>query len=379
MKLHIFYGCLLFLSINAHQAEQFIYPVADFDSGNQLAIIHQKSLDHVTLWFFNQDTQVVSQGLSSFLTPANFRIMPSQDGFSFIDQGYIKIKYFNKRSPETIEIYEPISLFSGMNWIDTSTFYFTAREGENYQIFQGGLHSNVKRLSNESIDFLYPTKIGDTFFCIKRSKDHHFKITMQPWLPINFSEYQILPETVIVPYTDTPLCFLKMVSDSQGFYLHAPTLRHNDSHGMYIFSCHHLTKTNDGWKTEELFKFALPLKYLQGPDRLYESIEPFLPNYTMKDYIYYIDFDIDTNSCKIMNFYIPEKKVIDLTLNLHTKNHDNKSVKLFAPYIIQSGNNLEQQDNVIQFFHGTIVEKNENDIAISEYLEKKLLLINTKM
>ncbi len=51
MKKYIFFTlCFMF-----HQSytEQFIYPVADFDHGNQLMMLYQKSLEEVELWIWD--------------------------------------------------------------------------------------------------------------------------------------------------------------------------------------------------------------------------------------------------------------------------------------------------------------------------------------
>lgn len=330
------YTLMISLSLaywNIH-AQEFVYPVADFDNGKQLVIIHQKSLDDVEVWFFDQENKSMIKGISSFLVPANLRILPTKNGFSFIDQGFIKIKMFDKRSPKTITTYEPISLISSMNWIDDHTFYFTAREGDYYQTFKGDIESNIQRLSCEPIDFLYPAKIDDSWYCIKRTIDQQFKITLQSWNPIDFNQYQILPEKIILPLTDRSLCFLKMVSNQEGFYLQAPEFKSNHHDELYEFSCHHLVKNSSEWTSQELFNFTIPLRYIHGVDRLYESIEPFLPNYTIQDIIYYVSFNQENSRFELFEFYIPTKTVINLTDNFIKKN--NMNAQLFAPYIFNS-------------------------------------------
>jgi hypothetical protein len=54
----LLYVCL---GIATHmQAEQFVYPVADFAHGNQLALIYQKSLQDIELWFLNTTKNLIS-------------------------------------------------------------------------------------------------------------------------------------------------------------------------------------------------------------------------------------------------------------------------------------------------------------------------------
>ena len=366
MKVYLFIAMTILLHIHI-QAEQFLYPVTDFDNENKLVIIHQKSLDDVEVWFFDQETKTIEKGLSSFLIPANLRILPTKDGFSFIDQGFIKIKQFNKRSPKTISVYEPISLISAMNWIDDHTFYFTAREGDYYQTFQGNTESNIQRLSSEPIDFLYPSKIDDIFYCIKRTPDQQFKITMQSWNPIEFDQSQILPENVIVPLTDEALCFLKMITHKEGFYLQISELQSNQDDSLYTFSCHHLIKIeNEQWISQKLFDFIIPKKYINGSSRLYESMELFLPNYSIKDYIYYVSFNQDHNIFELFKFHISTQSKIDITDNFMQKNEINHN-QLFAPYILNS-----------KIYCGIIAQDLPIDIFMQNNFNINLPSVNTK-
>jgi len=328
----IIFKLLIFINFSL-QAEQFLYPVAHFADDN-LVMIYQKSLDNIELWFFDQKKHIATKMLSSFFIPANFQLLPSENGFSFIDRGNIKIQYFTKRSPKTIGIYEPISFFSSIHWIDDHHFYCTAIEGDFYQIFYGDDDGNMQRLSCEFIDFLYPQKINNEIYCIKRDLDYNFKIVVQPWLPINFNEYQILPETIILSTTSQPLCFLHMISKSEGFYLQAPEYKGEKHNELYEFSCYHLFKNDDEWQSEQLFSFMIPLGYIHGSSRLYESIEPFLPNYTVQDYVYYTTYNKNTDEFEITSCHIKTKTIQKHIQEFYQKNKSNN--QLFAPYILQS-------------------------------------------
>lgn len=342
--------CILFMINLLYSYEEFIYPVAHCKDFKQIVFLHQKSLDTIELLFFDETSQITTQQLSSFCIPANFRMLSTKNGFSFIDQGFVKIKYFNKRSAQTILMYEPISFISSMNWIDEETFYFTALEGDYYQTFQGTTNSELKRLSYQPIDTLYPNKMGDSWYCIKRTTDHQFKITMQSWNPVDFTQYrnEMQPETIIVEISNKPLCFLKMLSDQEGFYLQAPQIKKNDSE-VYAFSCHHVVQGVDStWRSDELFNFGIPVKYVHGPDRLYESMEPFLPNYTVQDFVYYVDFNETENRFELLEFHIVTKTTKNLTHDFMKKNHLHHQ-KIFAPQIFNE-----------KIYCGIIIEQTKN-------------------
>lgn len=327
--------CILLMSNLLYSYEEFIYPIAYCKDLKQIVFLHQKSLDTIELLFYDQASQITTQQLSSFCIPANFRMLPSNDGFSFIDQGFIKIKYFNKRSPQTILMYEPISFISSMNWIDDETFYFTAREGDYYQTFQGNINSELQRLSCQRSDTLYPNKIDSHLYSIKRTSHHEYSITMQPWNPIDFTERsnQAQSEIILVEPSNKPLCFLKMVSAKEGFYLQAPQFK-KSNHELYDFSCCRVwQKDTTSWQSDELFSFSIPAKYIHGPERLYESIEPFLPNYTVQDFIYYVDFNETEHRFELLEFQISTTTTKNLTDDFMKKNCLHQQ-KIFAPKFI---------------------------------------------
>jgi hypothetical protein len=320
MKKYIF--LVTFFQLMQLDAQHFIYPVADFDNGRKLIILYQKSLQDIELWFFNPATGSAMRGLSSFLAPANVRMMPSGKGFSFIDQGYIKIKEFDKRSARTLPIYEPIGLFSCMNWIDEENFYFTALQGEFYQIFQGDMQANVQQMTYEEIDALYPQKIGSKLFYIQRGTKNHASIVEKLW---NQDE---LPK-IIIPALDNKPCFLRMISQQEGFYLQAPTKKIDNPDDCYQFACHHITKLDEKWTSEKLFNFYIPARYITGADRLYESIKPFLPNCTLTPDIYFVSWNLDCKKFELLKFNA-QRKIIE---NIGSSKAIDTSEQIFAPYV----------------------------------------------
>lgn len=329
MKINIFLIIFIFYFFNSY-AEQFVYPVADFNNGNQYMVIHQKSLSDIELWIVNESTGYATKGLSSFLVPANLRMMPCGKGFSFIDQGYIKIKEFEKRSPKTLPIYEPIGLFSNMNWIDDETFYFVARQGDFFQIFQSDVQANVSRLTNEPADALYPQKIGDRLFYIKRDMDFCMTIIEKPWNPVSMDCTDTLQEQIIVEETSAAqLCFLHMMNEREGFYIQAPTKKIKNGQDCYEFACFYLIK-NKNWITKKLFSYKIPSKYLMGSSRLHESLEPFLPNYNAQNNIYFVNWQQELQKFELYTYNIVSESIEKMSDQFL---HRNNNQQIFAPYI----------------------------------------------
>lgn len=361
--------CIVFMINSLYSYEEFIYPVAHYKNLNQIVFLYQKSFDTIEVWFYDEQTKIMTQQLSSFCIPANFSILPTNNGFSFIDQGFIKIKYFNKRSPQTILMYEPISFISSMNWIDEETFYFTAREGDYYQTFQGTTNSELKRLSSQPVDTLYPNKIGDSLYAIKRDDNSEYKITMQPWNPTDFNSCsnETQQEKIIVELSNKPLCFLKMICDQEGFCLQAPQLKKNHDK-VYNFSCHHLIqKADNTWQLDELFNFGIPVKYVHGPDRLYESIERFLPNYTVQGFVYYVDFNETENRFELLEFNVATKTTKKLTHDFMKKNCLQQQ-KIFAPQIFDE-----------KIYCGIIIEQTKNSIDTQNNFINSMARYNTNL
>lgn len=334
MKKYTFFMLSILSFFSVIRSEEFIYPVASFDNGNQLLVMYQKSLEDIQLWIWDTQEQYAIRGLLSSTTPANVRILPSGSGFSFIDSGYIKIKEFTKRSAKTIPIYEPIGLFSSMHWVDENFFYFVAREGDFFQIFQSDIQANVKRLTYDAADALYPQKVGRNLFYIKRCQENNQSFIMcKEWNPIALDA--CIPdmhfhENIIVEHYGLNICFLKMINHKQGFFLQAPTSKASYNK-EYRFDCYHLSfENNVKWVYEKIFEFTIPTKYITGPDRMYESVEPFLPNYTNNS-IYFVDWQNQLDTFDLVKFDLTTKNKKSIDKDTFYKNQ-----KIFSPYAYQN-------------------------------------------
>jgi hypothetical protein len=177
---------------------EFLYPVAvtEQDGKTKVYVLHQKSISNIELWVWDPETKFCTKGLLSSYIPASLKILPSGDGFSFIDAGRIRIKKFDKRSPKSIDIYEPVYDISQLHWIDEQNFYLSAKKNNKFCIFhvhESGLiktvlqdsgqdsqnldsqGQNAQNLDLQDVvcdfqnrDFMYPQKMGDSLFFIER-------------------------------------------------------------------------------------------------------------------------------------------------------------------------------------------------------------------
>ena len=308
---------------------QYIYPIAQIDE-ECLLVMNQSSLYNIELLKWNKNTRIAQKVLWSIYMPSSVMLLPEKDGFSFLDQGRIRVKYFNKRSPKTVNIFEPITNFDSVHWINGETFYFTAQDPYFHNVFVCQLHKNVASISRltfqEESDFLYPQKIDEELFVIKRDSNKRFSIVKLSWKENAFDNYKETAGELIVP-SDKCCCFLKMINNQKGYFIsYVPSK--DPIHNTYTFWCNEITKTLDGWEQKEIFSFNVHEKYIIGkePERMYESIKPLLPCYE-KHGIFFSHFDKETKSCSLKKYNIDTFEIEDIVIK------HKKKFALFTPFI----------------------------------------------
>jgi len=259
-------------------ATELIYTVTHYiANGQQLQFfMHQKSIDCLELWLHNKCTGDRSKALSNFYTPVAVRLLPDLNGFSFLQNDAVYIKWFNKRSPKRIEFYEPLYNINAIEWLDAQRFYFAAREHKCFRIYESDLEGNTAKIvSDDNIDAMYPQVIKDELFYIERNDQQLYSIIKAIYKQSNYKE--------VVLSIDKQIGFLKMVSAHHGFFLAYQDAISFDQE-LIAFSYYQLLKQdNNDWQYKRLFDFQIPVTYLVDcPDRVYESVVPFLPRYENK-------------------------------------------------------------------------------------------------
>jgi|SRR5579859_1684007 len=337
---------LLVVMVSVTQAQEYIYPVevvpmsshSEPDIYNGLFLIHQESPDHLELLLWNPVTKVTTKGLLSTFTPAGFKILPDGKGFSFVDKGgRILVKSFSKRSPKSIQLYEPIKDIAIIDWIDARSFYFMGKEAQHYAVFQADLNGFVYPIiKNPKKDYMHPSKVDNQLFFIQRDghnysicQSHYPAIEDDTHLITDNDEYKrqveaLLNSTtqekkasvqdedikVIIDLHDQSAAFLKMISPTEGLYVEYPQeILRNDK--LVHFAYCHIFKTEQGWERKVLFNFSLPTHFFLTTNdfRLYESLLPLLPRYINGSLFFMscddeeelktVVFRYDFNSCKM--------------------------------------------------------------------------------
>lgn len=302
-----------------HQPVEFIYPVdtIEREGGQEFCSIYQKGTS-LELWFWNPETKVSTKGLLSSFTPAGLKVLPNKQGFSFIDNDRIRVKMLNKRSPKTLDFYGPYDL-SVLEWVDSSSILFSAKERKHFNLFQGTKRGDLSRLTASTSDhFLYPQKVNNTLFFVRENEEGTPSICSAPYplikdnQTVTESDFKAFLENVygesfspLLPIEsiqslksfekEKALAFLTMKDTSSGFFIeHPKTVKRSDE--SVQFEYHTFTKDSDQqWDSKKLFNFTVPLSLImEKPNtetRLYESILPLLPFHDGKEKIYFSDLD----------------------------------------------------------------------------------------
>ena len=242
------------------QAREFLYPVASFVNQKgriKLYILYQKSLKHLELWQWDPQTKCATKALHSDLTPAGLRMLPNNVGFSFIDDGRLKVKKFNRRSPKIFDIRQPLYEIGIVNWIDEDRGYFSAKERGHYAIFQLDMRDDLERVVfDQDADCLYPNKVGTTLFYIERAHNKgsfFYSIVTIPYPDISyieefaFNSHECFTERVqgvlhedmgfekrtmhaaieqkklLYGTGEKSIAFLRMVNENEGFFIEHPS------------------------------------------------------------------------------------------------------------------------------------------------------------
>ncbi len=308
-------------------AKEFLYPVGYYPERDTVFVIYQKTSTHLELWEWDLRTEYAHQLLLSRYSPAGFTFLPDYSGFSFIDNGMLKVKQLLKRSPRTIEYDAPIYNVEQVNWIDSKICYTSGKYQDYFGIFQidwDGLVQPI--LFQEGVDYQYPQKIDQFLFFIERTEDGCYRIACTNYFA-NYQEEEFSSRIdsylkskpfirEILHFDKKPLAFLRMVSAYEGFVLsHSKVVSKNDP--SVSFDYYHFTQDNGLWNLSLLFSFTVPTQFLvMGYDRLYESMLPLLPNVCQRG-IYYVDSSATSFLALYFFEFVTEKKRLVARANQH--------------------------------------------------------------
>lgn len=325
MRLLYGFFCILFYTQIVHTTE-YMYPVACLDD-TTLLYIHQTAPDTIQLFEYNTITHHSEQTLWSLFNPAGIQLLPDNKGFSFIDNGRLRVKAFQKRAPKAIDFDEPLFNISAISWINDDMGYFSAYYNNHFSLFEFDTNGRVDRLISSKSDCMYPQKINDQLFYIERTKnglDYTYAIKKTLY------KQECLAQLILDFHAD-PVIFLHMISETEGFVIeHEKDTDTESSCACFIY--HHLQQEGATWQSRSLFSFSIPTDlFLNNNDhRLFESILPLLPR-LINNKIYFVDYSSSRHNLEPYYYDISTQERHKITIEKQ-KGH------LFVP--IQVGSRL---------------------------------------
>jgi len=323
---------ILCSSLNAYE---YVYPVGtfiDYEGETCILSLYQKTPDHTELWQSNLGIQEpfvmqeVNRALLSTFTPVGVAMLPDNAGFSFFDNGRLRIKNFLKRSPKAIDIYEPIYDIGPLQWLTTDICIFHAKEREEFSLYQlcASDGSVTKIVSKETSDCFYPSQVGDALFFIEHKKRYTqgrlsqnslVSLSSENYMGVedtkedeikdyvieksynnNIGDYSIIcrsqgEEHCLVTH-DKPLAFLTMDDEYHGLVIEHVMDIDSQKDKVLTCMCYQVTCADslNSASLVKLFSFTLPLSLLlpSSKARLCESLYPLLPR-KIGETIYFVN------------------------------------------------------------------------------------------
>ena len=239
---------LLFLLVfteSFSHATEYIYPigVVPQSAESKVLFMHQHADRRTQVFLWDSITQTYEVSLSSQYNPIGVQLLPNGTGFSFIDDGIIKLKFFNKRSAKIIEIYEPLYNIAQITWISDTDFLFQAKRSNHYGIYQSDLGGNITSVKTDLYtDYGYPTLIDDTLFYLSKNVADVYTIAYDHY-PVDQKE----KVGNVLYVSDHPLMYLTMLSTNEGYVV--------EKNGTTTNICFFKLE-KEQWKFEKIF--ALP-------------------------------------------------------------------------------------------------------------------------
>ncbi len=227
-------------------------------------MMHQNAYRHMQVFVWDSSTQTYDPALSCQYNPIGVELLPSGEGFSFIENGMIKIKLFTKRSAKIVDIYEPLYNIAQITWINDTSFLFQAKRGSSYGIYQSDIDGNVSKIkADNEHDYGYPTIMDNRLLYVTKDQSDTYDITLTTYpLGADNDEYSI--------YTSAePLLYLTMLDNKKGYVLE----RAKNGFFMICFK-----DEGESWKFEKVcFISDDATKFFDNNNSLCEILRPFLP------------------------------------------------------------------------------------------------------
>lgn len=274
--------------------EQIIYPITT--DGQKIYSIYQKKNQQREIWAFDLHQNEAHKSLFSNYAPSAVKLLPNLAGFSFIHEGQLRVKYFHKRSPKTVEFNQSLNDFHSVEWLDPQQCFFSARRLHKNLIMIGEINQAEVHVIMEDCfgDALFPQKIVDNLYYVRRVNDRHSVIKTKFLNPFASEDAQVvldfLQDDDDLLLFDAGTCKIsgfKMVNQNCGYLV---MMHDNLSGGFVKFSYHKICYNQTraipdpvlakNWQKKHLFDYVLDKKILlDQANQLEQLVEIFWPEH----------------------------------------------------------------------------------------------------
>ncbi len=275
---------------------QIIYPIAS--DGQKIYTIYYNNNERKEIWAFDFQKKEACKSLFSCHTPSAVKLLPNLAGFSFIQENQLKVKYFHKRSPKTVDFNLSLNDLHSVEWLDLCQCFFSARRLHKNLIMIGEINQAEIHVIMEDCfgDALFPKKIEDDLFYVRRVNERYSVIKTKFLNPFVNEDDQVLD---FLPDDDDDLLLLdagsckiagfKMIDQNCGYLV----IMNSDQSDEFIkFSynkiCYNLNRAipdpvlAKNWHKKHLFDFELKKSILvDKTNQLNQMVEIFWPEHCL--------------------------------------------------------------------------------------------------
>ena len=224
---------------------------------------NKNNVREVHLYAWDPESKEMTPLLSSLYQPLFAQTIPQSQEFSFIDEGRLRIKNLNKRSPATIAISDKKIIESAMYcWIDAQTCmlcawrYYPTIENNHivsksgtygiYRLHRDGQVTSI--VTSPEYDTLWPIVAGNSLFCIRRLMDKETEIVSSFIIQVDLTDPEHHQEIILEDHSGR---------EFDGIIAAAEDELYSFLFDNGLYHCIHCIKESDGssWHFEDLFTF----------------------------------------------------------------------------------------------------------------------------
>jgi hypothetical protein len=276
--------------------EQIIYPIAA--DGQKIYAIYHKKNKQREIWTYDLQKKEAFKTLFSNYAPSAVKLLPNLAGFSFIQDDQLRVKYFHKRSPKTVAFNLSLKDLHSVEWLDTLQCFFSARRLHKNLIMIGEINQAEAHVIMEDFlgDALFPQKIVDNLYYVRRVNDRHSVIKTKFLNPFENEDAQVVldflqdeDDLLLFDAGTCQIAGFKMADQNCGYLV---IMHDNLSGGLIKFSYHKICYNQTrafpdpvlakNWQKKHLFDYVLDNKLVSDSTNQPEQIvEIFWPEHCL--------------------------------------------------------------------------------------------------